>query len=269
MPVSSGQMYGVGFRYGTVYALNANGRIAGTSAATPYGGIPFIGGKAFNLSVPKQRRLFHLNADRVGAADFLPPTEAAQASLTITADNFPLDAIMTLNTQVSIGNASEMADLSSNQGFEPIVALHLWQQAMDAVSRLRAWRSYLVPRAKAVPLFSGYADREVDATYDLLFTPSSVNIFGAALTPAADGCTDAQMFRMMTAGRPTIQAWVGNGVTTVFTFPSGFTPSIDTNSISVWVNGVKTTTGFTVTVTAVTFTVAPATGVDIDIQWEY
>ena len=276
MTTATGIQYGSGFRFGLAYELNAAGRLKGNSASVPYQGIPFVGNKAWNLTIPKQRRINHINADRVGAADFLPPTEAASGTIAVGADNQVMDAILTGNKRVIMGMASTIADLSSNQGFEPMIALLLWQQSLDSVTRLRAWRSFLVPRAKAVPLLSGFADREVDGTYDVLMTPSSTNILGAALTALTDGATDAQLFRAMTAGRPAICAWVGNGYTVDFVFPDGSvpgsiaqSPSVDVNSITVWKNGTKLTTGFTTTLTKVTFSVAPLITDDIDIFWEY
>ena len=277
MTNSTGIQYGSGFRFGLAYELNTAGRLKGLSAVSAYQGLPFVGGKAWNLTIPKQRRINHMNADRVGAADFLPPSEAASGTIVVSADNQQMDAILTNNKQVIIGQASTQAMLSSQQGFEPLIALLLWQQSLDSVSRLRAWRSFLVPRAKAIPLGSGFADREVDGTYDVLMTPSSTNIFGAALTALTDGATDTQLFRAMTAGRPAICAWIGDGYTVDFVFPTGSdplapivqSPTIDVNSVTVWKNGVKLSTGFTVTTLKVTLGVAPLVTDDINIFWEY
>ena len=269
MTTPAGIQYGSGFRYGVVYQLNANGRLKGSSAATPYSGQPFVGHRAWNLQIPQQRRIFHINADRVGAADFLPPTETARATINVDADNQVLDAILTGNKQVAIGTAQTIADLTSNQGFEPIIALLLYQQSIDAATGLRAWRSYLIPRAKAIPMLSGFADREVPGSYDVMMTPTSTNIFGAALTALTDGATDAQLFRAMTAGRPAIMAWKADGYTQDFTFPAGFTPAVSTSSITVWSDGTKLSAGFTLTTSGVHFSVAPAADTDINIFWEF
>lgn len=270
MGVASGILYGSGFRFGCIFELNANNRLKGNSASVPYMGIPFVGHKAWNLTIPKMRRINHINADRVGATDFLPPTEAGSGTIAVSADNMPLDQAVTGNKNVTIGNALTIADLTSNQGFEPFVALHLYQQAINYSGRTRSWRSFLIPTGKlAQPQVAGFADREVDGNYEVLLNPSDHNIFGAALTGLLDGCTDAQLFRMMTASRPAIAAWVGDGYTVDFTFPAGFTPTVDAGSVSVWVNGVKKTTGVTVITTKVTFAVAPLSNDDIDIAWEY
>ena len=268
-PVTTGIQYGSGFRFGAAYSLNANGRLAGNSSSIPYMGSTFVGSKTWQLTVPKPRELYHINADRVGAVDFLPPETAATGTLTVSAANQVLDAILTGNKQVQIGEANTLAYLSSNQGYEPFIGLILWQQSLDSASRLRKWRSFMIPRAKAIPINSGFADKEVDGSYDVMINPSNVDMFGLVLTVSTDGCTDAQLFEAMTTGRPAIAAWVGDGYTTVFTFPAGYTPTVDVQSVAVYINGVLTTTGVTVSTASVTISPAPAALADIDIWWEW
>jgi hypothetical protein len=269
---ASGIQYGSGFRYGAAFAIDqTTGRLKGTSATSPYTGQIFKGGKAWNLTIPKQRRIFHIDADRVGAADFLPPTEAASAVINTSADNMVLDEILTGNKQVTIGQADTIADLTSNQGYEPLIALLLWQQALDSVTRLRTWRSFLIPRAKAIPMLSGFADKEVDSTYDVLMTPSSTNIFGVSLSTAIDGATDAQLFRAMTKGRPGIGAWIGDGYTLDFNYEQQGAPvnTIDVGSVAVYKNGILLNSGYSAAINKVTFLVAPLVTDDIDIFWEW
>lgn len=271
MPNTSGVGYAAGFRGGFIYAQNDAGRIAGTSPTTPYTGIDLLGGKQFNLTIPRQRKIFHINADRVAAADFLPPTEAASATFAISAsDNMPLEALLTGNTQTYLGEASAINALSSQQGFEPLVSLLLFQEELDATLRTRTWRVFLVPRAKVIPMDAGMADKEVDNTYDVMFTPSSVDIFGTVLTIAADNATDAQYKKVMTKGLPAIAAWKGDGTEDEFTLPAAMSPALSVDKISVFVDGVAITGGaITKTTTKVTFTAPPALDADINIFWEY
>lgn len=271
MPNTSGKGYAAGFRGGVIFAQNANGRIAGNSATVPYRGLDLLGGKQFNLTIPRQRKIFHINADRVAAADFLPPTEAASATFAISAnDNMPLESILTGNTQTYLGEASAINALSSQQGFEPLVSLLLYQEELDSALRTRTWRTFLVPRAKVIPMDAGMADKEVDNTYDVMFTPSSVDIFGTVLTIAADNAVDAQYKRVMTKGLPAIAAWLGDGYEDEFTLPTDQSPALDVNKISVFVDGVAITGGAIVkTTTKVTFTVPPVSDADINIFWEY
>lgn len=270
MSNASGIQYPVGFRYGVLFAIDQiTGRIKATSASIPYQGVDFAGKKAWSLTIPPQRRIDHINADRVGASAFLPPVTGASGKINVSADNMPLDQIATSNLMVTVGEAEKISMLSSNQGYENYVALFLYQQAEDYLTRLRTWRSFLIPRAKVVPLNGGFADREVDLVYDILITPSSTDIFGVAKTAVIDGNIDAQLDRLMTQGVPAIAAWIGNTYTVDFAFPADKSPARDTSSIAVFKNGVAVVAGITKTLTKVTFGVAPLTTDDIDILWEY
>ena len=106
MANTTGMTYTGGLRGGSIFALNAAGRIKGTSVSVPYMGVKIVGGKVLNLSTPKQRRLNHVDGDRLAAADFLPPTEAASASFNLSADSMVMDAILTGNKTRVIGEAT-------------------------------------------------------------------------------------------------------------------------------------------------------------------
>ena len=132
MSNASGIQYPVGFRYGVLFAIDQiTGRIKATSASIPYQGVDFAGKKAWSLTIPPQRRIDHINADRVGASDFLPPVTGASGKINVSADNMPLDQIATSNLMVTVGEAEKISMLSSNQGYENYVALFLYQQAED------------------------------------------------------------------------------------------------------------------------------------------
>lgn len=272
MTETSGIQYGSGFRYGAAFAIDqTTGRLKGNSATTAYEGIQFVGAKAWNLTIPKQRKINHISADRVAAVDFLPPTEAASGTINVGADNMVLDEVLTGNKRVTIADATTISVLTSNQGYEPFIALLLWQQSEDYASRLRRWRTYLIPRAKAIPMDSGFTDKEVDGSYDVLMTPSNTNIFGVNLTTAIDGATDAQLFKAMTYGRPKINAYIGDNYVVDFFYMNGGVPvtGIDVASVAVYKNGVALNTGFTATTSKVTFDVAPLTTDDINLFFQY
>ena len=269
MANQSGQLYAGGFRLGYVYKLNANNRIAGTSASVPYMGVSLTGVKSFALTEPKQRVLNHLGADRVVAADFLPPTSVAEAALGASADDQQMDALITNTTQTFIGEAAVLGHLTSNQGYEPIVGCLVCQQAEDATTRQRVWHSYVVAKAKIIPHSAQYADKEMDRTFDLVFIPTNQNLMGIAYTIAANNYTDDQYDDWTTQGLPALAAWVGDGYTTTFTFPVGFTPAVSVAKIVVCVNGVATVAGITLSATNVVFSPAPAALADITIKWEF
>src|SRR5689334_3069989 len=103
MTVINPILYPSGDRYGVVFELDqTTGMIKATSATTPYTGMRFVGKKAFALTIPKFRKIYHIDADRVGVADFLPPTEGAGATINASADDFNLDALVSGNKEVTI-----------------------------------------------------------------------------------------------------------------------------------------------------------------------
>jgi len=266
-------LYPSGDRFGAIFELDqTTGRVKGVSATTPYTGSRIVGKKAFALSIPKFRKIYHIDADRVGVADFLPPTEGASATINASADDFSLDALISGNKEVAIGESVQIASLTSNQGFEPIVGLFMWQQAIDHVNRLRAWRSFLVPRAKVVAMYSGMGDKEIDTQFDTVMIPSTTTMFGVSLSTSIDGGTDSQLFRLASRGRPAMAFWVGDGYTTEFNLeqPAGTAaPALSTAKIAVYVDGVLQSSGYTATVNKVTFSSAPLAGKDIGIYWEF
>ncbi len=266
-------LYPSGDRYGVVFELDqTTGRIKATSATTPYTGMRFVGKKAFALSIPKNRRIYHIDADRVGAADFLPPTEGASATINTSADDFNLDELISGNKQVTLGEAKQLAMLTSNQGYEPVVGLFMFQQAIDYANRLRAWRSFLAPRAKVIQQASGMGDREIDTQYDCVLIPSTTTALGVTLSTAIDGATDSQLFRLASRGRPAIAAWIGDGYTVDFNLeqPAGTAaPALSTDKIVVVKNGIVQTVGFTKAVDKITFNTAPLSTDDLAVFWEY
>lgn len=273
MTVINPTLYPSGDRFGAIFELDqTTGMIKATSATTPYTGVRIVGKKAFALSIPKFRKIYHIDADRVGVADFLPPTEGAGASINASADDFNLDAMISGNKKVTIGEAVQIAGLSSNQGYEPVVGLFLFQQAIDAVARLRAWRSFLIPRAKIVQQSAGMGDREIDTQYDCVLIPSTTTIMGVSLSTSIDGGTDAQLFRLASRGRPAIAAWIGDGYTTTFNLeqPTGVAaPALSTDKLVVYKNGVVLSAGLSKTVNDFTITGAPLSTDVIGAFWEY
>jgi len=270
MSNASGQLYAGGFRLGYVFAMNnTTGRIAGNSASIPYQGVALTGVKTFALTEPKQRVLNHIGADRVVAADFLPPETVAEAALGASADDQLMDALITAVTQTFLGEAAVLPHLTSQQGYEPIVGFLVCQQAEDAVTRQRVWHSYVGAQAKIIPHSAAYADKETDRTFDLVFIPTAHTIMGVAYTQLLNGMLDAQYEDWNSQGLPGLMAFVGDGYTTLFPFPAGKTPAISTSKVVVTVNGVVTAIGVTATVTGVTISPAPAALADIDIKWEY
>jgi hypothetical protein len=269
MSNQSGQLYGGGFREGYVFALNSSGRIAGNSASIAYEGIPLIGAKNFNLTEQKMRVLNHMGSDRVQAADFLPPTQVSEAGLAVSANDQQLQALLTNTKQTFLGEMAVTGRLSSQQGYEPNVALVVTQQAEDADKRVRVWHHYSIARARMIPHGAAFADRETDGSYDVVLIPSRYGILGTQFTVADDGYTDAQYQDFNSEGLLGICAYLGDGSVTTFAFPTSRAPAKSINKVVVTVDGVVQSSGITVTTAHVVFATAPALNADIGLKWEY
>lgn len=270
MSNASGKQLSVGLRYVVAYALNANGRIAGTSASVAYAGVQFEGAKAYTLTQPEPRQFNHSGDDRLLDRDVLPPLEGSGGQLKVAKTNDVLDALLSGVTQGFTGEASRLPLMTDKQGSEPQVGLLMYQQSLDAASGatrgLRRWKAYLVPRAVCIPINPGMEENPAETTYNLTAYVSSTELTGRALTTVDDGATETQMVRYMAEGKPTIIAYLGNGSTTVFALVG---TAKSTAKIAVYKNGVEVTgAAITKTTTQVTFTAAPASNDDVTIFYE-
>ena len=256
MSATSGKQLSVGLRYAVAFALNSNGTPAASSTSV-YEGVQFEGAKAYELTFPESRRITHVGDDRVQAVDYLPPTESVAGKLQTAKNNFTLDALLTGVDVATIGEAKIVARATDQQGFEPQFGLLLYQQSLDAASRLRRWRFHILPIAKAIPQSSGMGDQAAVFDYQIAPTPTNYHLWGTALALNTEGATEAVVIEGMSEGKPNIVAWLGNGTEDEFLFPTS-KPAIDVAKVAVWKNGTLVSSGLTVATTGITFTVAPS-----------
>lgn len=269
MTTSSGKQLAVGLRSATVFALNSSGTpLAVAPAATPYEGLSIRGAKAFDLQQPQARKISHSGEDRVMMVDFLPAIEAGEAVIRASVDDQDLIALLSNVKKVTVGEATGVAIGTDQQGFEPSVALLLYQQSKDLSLGIRRWRSYIVPSAICYPISSGMNDSPQDETFQIALSPTTKHLWGTALAALTEGATSMQVFKMMTEGRPNIVAWLGDGTEDEFLLPVA-KPALSTTKMTVWVNDVVTTTGITKAVTKLAFTAAPTSGDRIVCFYEW
>jgi len=267
MTATSGKQLPIGLRYAAVFALDSNGYPAAESAATPYEGLSWSGPKAFTLAAPQARKISHVGADRVLATDFLPPLEGMSGELRVADHRFDIHALLTNTNELTVGEAKEIAHGTSKQGNEPTVMLMLYQQAVDLVSGLRRWRTFIIPRALIYTSPAGMTENNEDVVYQVAPMVTTKRGWGAALAADTDGYISAQAFEYMTEGRPNLITFQGDASATEFSFPSGLN-ALNTSKVTVFKNGVEVTAGITVAVDSVTFSVAPADGDMIVIFYE-
>lgn len=267
MAATSGKQLSVGLRFVTAFELNTNGRPKGASATTPYEGAQFSGAKAFTLTIPEPRKITHTGDDRVLAVDYLPPTDAPSAELRVSVNDYAAIALLTGINVGTVGEAKEIAFTTSKQGFEPQVGLMLYQQSLDSVTRIRRWRSIVIPKAICIPRPGGMSENPDEMLFSVAPQIVSSRLWGLSLVLATDAYTDAAVFEYMTEFKPHLAVWKGNNTATDFTFSTDF-QAADTGKIAVFNNGVAITTNITKLVSKVTFTTAPATNDDVDIFYE-
>lgn len=271
MTVVSGKMLGVGTRYVSFYALNAAGRPAGNSPTVSYTGIQAEGGKALTLTVPEPRKISHSGDDRLQAVDILPPLEASSGELKIAKSMLALQALLAGTLVYTMDESEQMVHATDQQGFEPLVGMMLYQQALDAagvagIQGSRRWRSLLLPKCKAILAPKGSDDNASEITYRLTPFIVSAYLWGAAFTLVNEGATQGQIVERMTEGQPFIDSWLADGIATTFTFTK---TALSAAKVSVYDNGVKVVAGTTITTAHCVFNVAPTVNHDINIVYEF
>ncbi len=266
MPAVTGNHFPVGLRYASLFELNANGRINATSPSAVYEGVQIVGAQAFTVTVPEPRRITHPGDDRVLQTDALPPTEAASGELRVSRISYAANAILAGVNVNTIAESKEFPYGTDQQGFEPLVGLHMYQQSVDETGS-RRWRSFIFPKAKAIPTAPGMSENPEPLVYKV--TPYIVTnrLWGTTLVLATDGIIETQVFEYMTQGKPKLVGWKGDGVEETFVFPTA-APAFATTKVAVFVDGVLQTSGITVTTAQVVFAVPPVANADISIWYE-
>ncbi|HSV86950.1 MAG TPA: hypothetical protein VLH85_10270 [Levilinea sp.] len=216
MAAPTGTLYAVGAKHARVYALNANGVPAATAHNVPYEGVQIPGLKAFEMTIPDARRIAHVGDDAVQAQDILPRTEVSSGVIRFAGDNHAAYAVFTGTKVAEIGDASVIGYATNLQGYEPAIALLVYQQAKSGTTRV--WRNYLVPNAQAI--FNPSSMNENPAEYAASLIPSAANahVWGKAFTDGTEGYTQAEIVETTTTDIPHIAAWKGNGAALDFPF---------------------------------------------------
>lgn len=269
MTVVTGEMYAVGARRAILFQLNAAGYpLAGAPAETPYEGIELLGIKSFELSFPAVRKITHSGNDRVMAYDFLPAIEGAGGALVVAGRDLGMDAMVAGVKEVTLAETKFLAQITDQQGAEPDVALFICQQAKDASSRSRRYRYQIIPKCVVSAVPPGMNENPAESRYEIAISPTTKHLWGLAFTIATDGCLEAGVVEGMAEKRPNIVAWLADGTENEFLFPLS-KPAVSVAKIhATYVDGVLTVPDI-ITVTKLTFTVAPTIGKTIVTIYEY
>jgi hypothetical protein len=268
MAITSGKQLSVGLRRAVVFELDADGfpLAVGTGA---YEGFEVVGPKAFTLTIPDSRKISHVGNDRVLAIDYLPPTEGASAELRVAASDLGLKAVLSAVNEFVVGETTMMPLNTDKQGYETDAALLLFQQALDATTKSRRWKFYIIPKGRIIPVPAGMDENAAEERYTVAPNPTAYHLWGSAMTELEEGATEAAIIEGMAEGRPNIIAFIGDGGEDTFLFPVA-KPPIDVDKVVVWVNGVLQDTELgVISTTTIPFDAAPADGDIIVVYYEY
>jgi hypothetical protein len=242
MTAVSGVMLPVGARHLTFYALDANGRPAATSTAV-YEGVQSLGVKGFNPNWSTPRTIDHAGGDSLLQRDVLPPITGSAMTINASDIDFALNQIISATNTITIGEAKEVGLMTDKQGFEPQVAIAVWQQVVDdsdtAVAGLRRWRLVVIPKALVTRISQGMGENTMDEVYNVVAQITRQRLWGTTLVKATDGYVRAQAFEYMTEFNPNIVSWKsGSNVATKMLFHADRPAAALTKIHAVTVNGV-------------------------------
>lgn len=229
--IMSGDMYAVGARRAVIFELTADGYPSpGAVPATPYEGIEVLGVKSFDLNIPGVRKISHVGNDRVLAYDFLPTIEGSSATMNVAGRDFTLDALLGGVKEVTKGEMKYITQMTDQQGFEPDVAVFVYQQAKDASTRTRVYRAQIIPKGVISVVPPGQNENPAETKYEIAISPTSKHLWGLDFDPAVDGCAEAGVVEGMFRGRPNIVAWLADGSEDEFNLPTA-KPAVSVDKI--------------------------------------
>jgi hypothetical protein len=262
-----------GARGGKLLALNTYERPAGTGT-TAYSGIDLWSLKSYDLTFPEPRRIPHTGNDRLLATQQFPSIESITGIVAFGAED-PDIVALTSGVEVNSDNVAgaEMVAMGTDkQGYEPSVALILYQAAITK-QKAQVYHFHLIYNTTMIPIPPGFAESPQDYRYSIAPNPVEDHIWGDALDETNDGATSAAVISGYTDYPPNIAAFVADGVETEFTFPAT-EQAVNATDISVFgaaagsANLAEITTGITKATTGVTWDAAPAADYEIVIVYQ-
>lgn len=188
--------------------------------------------------------------------------------------NLTLDARAQGTLVETVGNTS--VGIVQPQNFTPI-DLAMWfirdAKSQQGVSIGKGmYETALLPKVQAYPLGSNFAQRDATAfQYQVTLNPFSATPMGYTLSIGTHN-TEVASYLEWTSDYPFfLEPFKGDGVTTAFG-PLAFTPSTTSTSDQfVYVEGIRRTSGVTISTTTklVTITPAPLSGQRIQVWYQH
>ena len=261
MAAPSAIRWGAGVRDFQIFVLDSNGFPAATTTAA-YLGIDVSGVRDVTINDPAPRVVTQFGDDRIGGVDLLPPTDTLTAEARVSKLNNTLDAALTGNNFITLGEMNVLGVNTDLKGNENQVGIVTYQQAQDSdpassTFGVRYWEGKILPKAWMIPRENPMNENATEITYTVQPTLTKAHLWGTQFTAAAEGYTEAQLVRVTTVNKPRFVAFKADGSTTTFAYTL---TAVSTSKIGVVDNGVVQTSGYTASTTSVTFSSAPTSG---------
>jgi hypothetical protein len=237
-----------------------------TTTTTLLYGTQAVGAQELNLNDPDPTQINHLGDDEVIDVDYLPAQEGLSAGFTISGVDDDLDELFSDRISVTEGETRFIGVGTDKEAEMAQVAIVVYRQSLNADSE-RNWEAYVIPKAKVKPVANPFNAEAETSQYRVYPQKSSKDITGRSYAVATDGFTKAQMRRAVGESKLVYATARGDGSNTAFTFDSSL-PAINTDKITVWVDGSQVTTAITKATTGVSWTTAPTTGAVIIFHYE-
>ncbi len=267
-PTPSGVSWGVDLYRAVVFPINASGEFLTTPDGSFYEGLQFEGSRVFEVTPAESRPIDNYGDGRLRDTIYLPPNTSTKGELRVGYEHQLINAALTGVEQFIVGEKAFIPMSTDQQGNEPIVALLLTQMAHN-LSKLKNWRSYIVPRAQCIPMPSSFNENATEMRYQITMNPSTVTMWNEALNVSDHGCTESAYSPVLSEGRLNVGMWEGDGVyDNVITLPPN-KPATAIGKITLHnlTTGVAVTTGITKTTTTITFDAPPS--YPVFVMYEY
>lgn len=272
---------GTGFRNCVIFELEDSGAIAGLPLVSTTGSAGISSGnvitapRTLTVTDPEPEPITHYGGDAVLAIDYLPSQESMTGELMAAAEDFDIEALVAGINEYTEGERIMVGAGTDKRGDAVQVGLMAYRQALDTSpdgTGLRRWEFMIMPKAFLIPQVSGF-DVTNTSSYEKTYTvrPQVVtkHIWGTAFSSgsAGEGFNTAQVIRGVSQYKPKIVAFKSNGTHLNYYFPTDY-QAVNTDKITVWVNGVKQTSGITLATNKITFDAAPAENAVIVVFYE-
>lgn len=267
MADATGKQYPVGLRYGSVFQLDSEG-FPQAPTTTYYEGRQFKGSRAWELTLPPPRTIVHPGDDRVQAVDYLPTLEAATGILRVSRYDIGLNALLTNVASYYVGEAVAMSWQTDQQGEEIDAGLFLYQQSLEGDTKVRNWRSFIIPSCRIIPTPGGMTDSQQDTVYNIAINPITRQLWGTALAMNVEGALEHGVVELHSERQPWLVWFRGNGAATTFAFNTNKL-AYNTAKMEVWNDGVNVDAPtVTKSTTNVVFGSPPANGNIVGVWYE-